>query len=373
MRKSPFFVANGSEASLSSFPLIPGSTILSSPSHIPSDYNSSFPLTDPYSNSSFLFPSAPVVDGTFDFVTICFISGLLLLSLLSFVFIFHLRLRSRQYPHLQNFNSLWTVRLLLVFFAFLWALNEVFRLHFIRRKYILPFLPSLTLNQQDSLCKVHVVLSLGLFEPGFLITLLFLVNVSIKKQSPSGIWAVIVVWPICLPFLVLQILSVFFSPLQEHIPNYMHSSSFLSTDVLGNKTVLCTYPLYSSILFGGFTVAYLLAFVFSCWRVISFVINRKIQVRVNLLATSFMVALPLQILCLVLLPIRSAEDPIHGVAVLVMFLAAAWCVAVGEVTLVIKPIADAFAAGRASSCRWNPGATLGQPNGDRGRVEEWNS
>lgn len=82
-----------------------------------------------------------------------------------------------------------------------------------------------------------------------------------------------------------------------------------------------------------------------------------------------MIALPLQILCLVLLPIWPAEDPIHGFAVLVMFSAAAWCVAVGEVTLVIKPIADAFAAGRASSCRWNPGATLGHPNGDGGWVE----
>lgn len=150
----------------------------------------------------------------------------------------------------------------------------------------------------------------------------------------------------------------------------MHSSSFLSTDVMGNKTVLCTYPLYSAILFGGFSVAYSLAFLFACWRVISFVINRKIQVRVNLLATSFMIALPVQILCLVLLPIRPAEDPIHGVAVLMMFLAVAWCVVVGEVTLVIKPIADAFAAGSASSCDWNPGATFGRPNGDGGRVEE---
>lgn len=142
----------------------------------------------------------------------------------------------------------------------------------------------------------------------------------------------------------------------------MHSSSFVSTDISGNKTVLCTYPLYSGILFGGFVIAYLLAFLFSCWRVIAFVINRKIQVRVNLLAISFVIALPVQILCLVLLPIWPAEDPIHGVAVLVMFLAVAWCVAVGEVTLVIKPIADAFAAGKA--------VTLGRPNGDGGRVEE---
>ncbi|TMW89160.1 hypothetical protein EJD97_017575 [Solanum chilense] len=317
MRKSPFYVANGSEASLSSFPVIPGSTILSTPSHISSDFNSSLPLPDAYSNSTFLFPSAPVFDGTFDFITICFISGLLLLSLLSFVFIFHLRLRSRQYPHLKNFNSLWTVRLLLVFFAILWALNEVVRLHFIRQNYILPLLPPLTLNQQANLCKVHVVLSVGLFEPAFLTTLLFLVNMSIKKHSPSGIWAVIVVWPICLPLLVLQILAVFFSPLQKRLPIYLHSSSFVSTDNLGNQTVLCTYP----------------------------------------------------ILCLVSLPIRPPDDPFHCVSMLVMFLAVAWCITVGEVTLVIKPIADAFAAGNASSCRLNTGATLGHPNGDGGRVE----
>lgn len=165
---------------------------------------------------------------------------------------------------------------------------------------------------------------------------------------------------------------MFFSPLQERIPEYMHSSSFLSTDISGNEKVLCTYPLYSAILFGGFAIAYSLAFLFSCWRVISFVINRKIQVRVNLLATSFMIALPLQILCLVLLPIRPAEDTVHDVAVMVMFLAVAWCVVVGEVTLVIKPITDAFAAGRASSCHWNPGATLGQTNGNGGRVEGHN-
>ncbi|PHT53404.1 hypothetical protein CQW23_07866 [Capsicum baccatum] len=355
MRKSPFFVAtNGSDAIISSFPLIPNS-----------DFNSTS------LNSTFLFPSVSLSDSTFDFATVCFISALLLLSFLCLIFIFHLRFRSRQYPLLQHINSLWTVRLLLVFFAFLWAFNEVFRLHFIRRKYVLPFLPSLTLNQQANLCKVQVVLSLGLFEPGFLITLLFLVNVSIKIQNnPSDISALFVVWPICVPLLVLQILLVFFSPLQEHIPVYMHSSSFLSIDVLGNKAVLCTYPLYSAILFGGFVIAYLIAFLFSCWRVISFVINRKIQVRVNLLATSFMIALPLQILCLVLLPFRPAEDLIHGAAVMVMFLAVAWCVAIGEVTLVIKPIADAFAAGRSCTCRLNTGDTLRQPNGNGGRVEE---
>ncbi|KAM3381734.1 hypothetical protein P3S68_007307 [Capsicum galapagoense] len=279
MRKSPFFVAtNGSDALISSFPLIPNS-----------DFNSTS------LNSTFLFPSVSLSDGTFDFATVCFISALLLLSFLCLIFIFHLRFRSRQYPLLQHINSLWTVRLLLVFFAFLWAFNEVFRLHFIRRKYVLPFLPSLTLNQQANLCKVQVVLSLGLFEPGFLITLLFLVNVSIKIQNnPSDISALFVVWPICVPLLVLQILLVFFSPLQEHIP----------------------------------------------------------------------------ILCLVLLPFRPAEDLIHGAAVMVMFLAVALCVAIGEVTLVIKPIADAFAAGRSCTCRLNPGDALRHPNGNGGRVEE---
>lgn len=319
-------------------------------------------LTDPTSKPTVILPILPpIADGVSDFATIWFVFGILLLSLFAFAFIFHLRIRSRQLPHLQNFNSLWAVRLLLVLFASLWAINEVIRLPFIRRKYLYPFLPSLSLNQQAEICKVHVVLSLGFFEPGFLITLLFLVNESIKTQNPFRTWGVALVCLACSPILLLQSFFVFFSPLEAQLPTFMHATSYLSTDHFGNKSVLCTYPLFSCIVFGVFSIAYSLAFLLSCWRVVAFVINKKIRVRLNMLATSFMILLPVQILCLGLSPLWQPAEPIHGYVVLAMDLAVAWCVVIGEVILVIRPIADALAAGGAF-CPWSPGCRPGLPN-----------
>ncbi|XP_075076711.1 uncharacterized protein LOC142163336 [Nicotiana tabacum] len=319
---SPPFDANGLGASSSSFSRLISASPFSSPAPSPSQFE--LLLTDPTSKPTVLIPAVLIADGASDFSTIIFVLGILLLSLFSFAFIFHLRIRSRQLPHLQNFNSLWAVRLLLVLFASLWGVNEVLRLPFIRRRYLYPFLPSLSLHQQADLCKVHVVLSLGIFEPGFLITLLFLVNESIKTQNPFRTWGVAVVCLACSPILLLQSFFVFFSPFETQLPTFMHASSYLSTDLLGNKSVLCTYPLFSCIVFGAFSIAYSLAFLLSCWRVVAFVINKKIRVRLNMLATSFMILLPVQILCLGLSPLWPPEDPTHGYAVLAMDLAVAW-------------------------------------------------
>uniref|UniRef100_A0A3Q7GSH8 Uncharacterized protein n=1 Tax=Solanum lycopersicum TaxID=4081 RepID=A0A3Q7GSH8_SOLLC len=332
--------------------------LLSSPSPSPLPFdNRNNNVTDPTSKPTVILPVLPpIADGVSDFATIWFVFGILLLSLFAFAFIFHLRIRSRQLPHLQNFNSLWAVRLLLVLFAALWAVNEVIRLPFIRQKYLYPFLP---LNQQAEICKVHVVLSLGFFEPGFLITLLFLVNESIKTQNPFRTWGVALVCLACSPILLLQSFFVFFSPLEAQLPTFMHATSYLSTDHLGNKSVLCTYPLFSCVVFGVFSIAYSLAFLLSCWRVVAFVINKKIRVRLNMLATSFMILLPVQILCLGLSPLWQPAEPIHGYVVLAMDLAVAWCVVIGEVILVIRPIADALAAGGAF-CPWSPGCRPGK-------------
>ncbi|XP_060178048.1 uncharacterized protein LOC132607959 isoform X1 [Lycium barbarum] len=364
---------NGLEASSSSLARLIYSSRSPAPSPSPSPSPSPFELllTDPTSKPSVLLPSIPIADGASDFATFSFVFGILLLSLFSFAFIFHLRIRSRQLPHLQNFNSLWAVRLLLVLFASLWAVNEVIRLPFIRRRYLYPFLPSLSLHQQADLCKVHVVLSLGFFEPGFLITLLFLVNESIKTQNPFRTWGVALVCLACSPILLLQSFFVFFSPLEAKLPIYMHTSSYVSTDLLGNKSVLCTYPLFSCIVFGVFSIAYSLAFLLACWRVVAFVINKKIRVRLNMLATSFLILLPLQILCLGLSPLWQPAEPTHGYAILAMDLAVAWCVVIGEVILVIRPIADALAAGGAC-CPWSPGSRSGRPNGDGKRVDNGN-
>lgn len=295
-------------------------------------------------------PSPSIVDGGLDFASLSLISCLLILSFLSLFFIIHLRYKSRLLPHLQNFNSLWTVRLLLVFFATFWALNEVLRLPFLHRTYnSFPFLTPLTLAQQSSMCKVHVVLSLGFFEPGFLVTLLFLVNVSVKKSNPSRMWAVAAVAVACSPILLLQTILVFFSPLETQSEKFfMHPSSIISMDSHGNEFVICTYPTFSCVVFGAFAVAYSLAFLLSCWKVVAFVINKTISCRINTLAITVMVALPAQIICLCLLLVSLPGGHIHGCAIFAMFLSFSWCVAVGEIILIIKPIADSLAAAAGS-------------------------
>ncbi|XP_075512778.1 uncharacterized protein LOC142548367 [Primulina tabacum] len=293
----------------------------------------------------FLFSSVPTAKSIFDFATLSFIACLILLSLFAFSFVFHLRLRSRRLQHLRNFNSLWTVRLLLVSFAAFWALNEILRLPFVRRKYFYPYLPPISLQQQAHICKVHVVLSLGLFEPGFLITLLFLVNVSIKKRNPCPIWALVSIFAACTPIALLQIFFVYFWSLEAKLSKFLHGSSVLSNDNFGNGTVLCTYPFFSCVVFSAFAIAYVMVFLLSCWRVLTFVINKSIRRRINALSTMIMVALPLQILCLSLSWLWMPEYVAYGCVVLAMFVGVTCCMVVGEVILVIKPIKEALAAG----------------------------
>ncbi|KAL6969024.1 hypothetical protein U1Q18_004818 [Sarracenia purpurea var. burkii] len=305
-----------------------------------------------------LFPAIPIVDSVFDIATLSLICCLVLLSILSVSFILQLRLKSRRSQHLHRFNCLWTVRVLLVSFIALWALNEILRLPSFHRHYLYPFLPYLTLSEQANLCKLHVVLSIGFFEPGFLITLLFLVNVSIKKRNPSDIWALGFIFLACLPVLVLQMFFVFFSPLQAHLPDVFQASSVLSIDPFDNETQMCTYPLFSILVFAAFGILYSLGFLFTYWRVVSLVINKGTRVRIHALALSVLVSLPTQVFFMALSSFWIPENAVHYGVMLGMFVTVALCAAVGEVILVIRPIADALSAG-GDSCSWKAPAEVG--------------
>ncbi|KAL6500969.1 hypothetical protein OROHE_025166 [Orobanche hederae] len=289
--------------------------------------------------------SIPVSKSAFDLATLLFIAGLLLLSLLSLSFIIYLRLKSRRIQHLENFNSLWTVRLLLVFVSSVWAVNEILRLPLVRRKYLYPFLPSITMQQQADICKIHVILSLGLFEPGFLVTLLFLVNVSIKKKKPSRIWALASLFLVCSPMTLLQMVFVYLPPFEGRMPRFVHGSSVPGNDMFGNRTMLCTFPFFSCVIFGGFAVIYAMVFMLSCWRVMALAINKGMRNRINSLATVVMVSLSAQIACLSLSWLWLPEDAAYGFLVLAMFLFVTGSMVIGEIILVIKPIKDALSAG----------------------------
>ncbi|KAG5031584.1 hypothetical protein JHK85_015566 [Glycine max] len=294
----------------------------------------------------------PLLISAFDLITATFISGLIILSVLSLCFIFHLRFKSKSITHLQGFNSLWTVRFLLVLFVFLWSITELLRLPFFRRKYLYPFTPSFSISQQADLCKVHIVLSLGFFEPAFLVTLLFLLNASIKTKTPKNNdkWAITSVLLTCLPFATLQALLIFFAPFENRVPA---ETSVVLNDGYGFETVLCAYPFLSSVLFAVFGVAYSTWFLFSCWRVLSLVINKGLRMRIYVLAWIVLVAIPLQIVALGFSVRWSPHQEVHGVVSLVGFLAVFCCATTGEGILVIKPISDALDAG-GNYCVWTP-------------------
>lgn len=116
------------------------------------------------------------------------------------------------------------------------------------------------------------------------------------------------------------------------------------TDMYGKKTVLCTYPFFSCVIFGAFAIVYSLAFLLSCWKVLALVINKSIRARINMLVSTLMVTLPVQILGMALSFLWSPEDSAYCCVVLVVFLWVAWLMVVGEVILVIKPITEALAA-----------------------------
>ncbi|KAF5731286.1 hypothetical protein HS088_TW19G00893 [Tripterygium wilfordii] len=298
-----------------------------------------------------MFSVDPPLPFACDLISLSFIAGILLLCFLSLAYIFHLRLKSRFSRHLQSFNSLWTVRYLLVSFITLWALNELFRLPSFRFQYLYPFLPSPTLDQRTQICKIHVVLSLGVFEPGFLISLLFLVNVSVNKEKPRGSRAVLFVLSTCLPTVFLQTFFTFFSGWElQLLPEIFQRSSMVYRSRMGDETVLCTYPLAGTVVFGAFVVVYGMWFSTSCFRLVSLVINKALRVRIYVLAITVMVALPLQTVLLGLSVLWTPDQAVYDGVVLVIFLSTLICAAVGQGFLVIRPITDSLVAG--GFCPW---------------------
>lgn len=305
------------------------------------------------------------ISTAFDFATLPVIVTVLLLSVLSLSFIFHLRLQSSRL-RLREFNNLWSVRVLLVLFICYWAINEITRLPLFRRRYIFP---SLTLSEQEDLCKLHVVFSLGFLEPGFLITLLFIINESLKAdygnyhqhhhhQHSSEIWSLLSVLLMSLPTLILQIISVFVTP--YFFKEQYFTSSLVTEDDDGNKSMTCTFPLVSSIIFVAFAVVYSVSLVLCCWRVAALVINKKMRLRISLLGLTVIISLAIQSLLLGVASmwttnsVNSSSSVWLGGVLFGMFLSLAMGASVAEIALVINPILEALLADGGDNCDWNP-------------------
>ncbi|KAE8710741.1 Detected protein of unknown function [Hibiscus syriacus] len=293
------------------------------------------------------FSPLPFLKSAVESFFVTFIAALLGFSLFCICFILLIRFKSRSSRHLQNFNSLWTVRFLFVVFVAFWGLTEVIRLPLFRRVYLHPMFPKLAPPEQANFCKLHLVLSLGFFEPGFLVILLFLLDVSVKKTTPNGFFSVFYVFASCLPLFLLQVYFVFLAGSELRFRKLFNRCWFLfeiDQGQGGDAEILCAYPFISTVLFGIFGVIFIFSFLLSFWKVVSHVINKSLKFRVYVLSFTILISLPLQILLMGLSAFWTPDKSTHDGLAISVFLTTFACAVVGEGILVIKPIADSLNA-----------------------------
>lgn len=294
-----------------------------------------------------LFIRISNINSIFDITTTTLIGILLLLSFCSLCFVFHLLIKSHKSPHLQCFNSLWTVRFVLISFAVFWALNELIRLPIYRRRYLNHYLfPNITTIDQIHICRIHSLLSLGFFQPALLVTILFLLHVSIKTKTPRRRWVCAYIFGLCFPLTCLQVLVSFASKFGlRFFPKVLRRNAFIVHDDRGNVTVFCTNSVLSVFIFGVFAVGYSFWFVFSCWKVMALVINKSLRIRIYSLFFVVLISLPVQVVFLVLSTLWQPHEPIFRYIVMVVFISTFSCAIAGEGILVIRPISDSLAVG----------------------------
>ncbi|XP_068650230.1 uncharacterized protein [Aristolochia californica] len=293
-----------------------------------------------------------------DLVVRSLITLLIIFSIFSLAFILHLHHKTRKCHLLRGFNSLWPVRLLLVVSALLFSTSELLRLSRFRREnfYRFPILPVLSIFRHVGLCKIYIVASQGLFQPAFFITLLFLLNASLRKpdyEEHTLIRALSLLLFSCMPLFLLQTLFVFFSErlllwfgekgmLIDFLRGHSHAAVKGGTN---ENYVLCAYPLFSTFLLATFGALYVVCFVIVFWRTVELVINRSLRLRVYGLAFAVLSAIPAQAVCLFLSLFWDPHENAFNVLSTVAFLSVVLCAFVGEGILVIRPILDSLAVG----------------------------
>ncbi|XP_068636220.1 uncharacterized protein [Aristolochia californica] len=301
---------------------------------------------------------APPSYAVCDFVVLSLITLLIIFSIFSVAFILHFHHKTRKCYRLREFNSLWPVRLLLVVSALLFSTSELLRLprfrggNFIR----FPILPVVSVIRHVGLCKIYIVASQGMFQPAFFITLLFLLNDSLRKpdnEEHTLLRALTLLLFSCLPLFLLQTFFVFFSERvllllgDGMLIGYLRLHSQATVNE-GSKEhhVLCAYPIFSTVLLVSFGALYVVCFMIVCWRTVELVINRSLRVRVYGLALAVLTAIPTQAVCLLLSVFWNPHESALDVLPTVAFLSILLCALVGEGILVIRPIVDSLAADR---------------------------
>lgn len=249
---------------------------------------------------------------------------------------------------LRNFDSPWVVRMVLIFFSILWTLGELFRLPWLREKDRL--FHTMGPSSQANLCRFHVVWSIGLMEPGLLLTVLFLVQGSLQ-EVPRHINARVLLFMVlsCLPVFTVQFVLAAAGRGESHkgfgskLPMYFTGSYKVVEDGDDSRFTLCNYPLFSILALGIFSAAFVVYFALLGYRMLCHVINRRLRLRVYWLVVTVVLFLPLHVTFLGITVRLDPNRMVHEVLMFLGFLTLLLCVAAAMGVLVVLPVADAIA------------------------------
>ncbi|EFJ13393.1 hypothetical protein SELMODRAFT_13526, partial [Selaginella moellendorffii] len=307
------------------------------------------------------------------FATLLLVLVLLILGVLCAAYVLHFRskIHHDNLLALRHFNSLWIVRLILILFAVLWGLGELLRLPLLRKKGW--FLHRLGFRWQVTSCKIYILSSLGILEPCFFLTALFLVQGSIRSApfTPRKRWngrVIVSVLGFCAPVFLAQVFLVVVSPIvwgrreEEGSASYRAGGGFVDRFKLPHyftrvfqameveerekvvvAAAVCTYPLLSTVVLGMFGCVYVIYFLYLGWKMAALVINRRLQLRVYALVIAVALLLPIHVVFLGLSVLSRPSEPLFEAVGFLGFLTVLLCTTVGEGILVVRPIADALA------------------------------
>lgn len=205
---------------------------------------------------------------------------------------------------IKSFNGYWHARALLLLTGGLWVLVQILRLDSLWTpdSVILQWRPNITSwTRHGLLCRLYLTLSLGLFQPLFLLLTLMLCQGTLSRPkvhrrcTVPNLKAVSLAFIWTLPILLLQSvvawISIFFngnrwesqphSFLHFFFATYEFGSAYSCGALDANQCALCVFPAVADIVSVAFTTLYLLALWTTTSRMIIAAINRRIQRRLR--------------------------------------------------------------------------------------------
>lgn len=299
-----------------------------------------------------VMPLTRVVADALGVVTICLVALLVLLGFCCILYSVYFRshIHTPGFIQLSYFSRPWIIRIVFILFAICWGCGEIVRLNLLRQEGSVS--DNLSLEWQETVCKIYVVTNLGFAEPCLFLSLVFLVRASLLKTESGTLnknWNLKTAGYVllcCLPFFVLQLIVVLIGPAIYEGESFMHKKAHYTAAAYkmeDRNVALCTYPLLSTIFLGLFAIV-LTTYLFWLGRgILNLVINKGLQKRVYALILSVCSFFPLRVLFLGLTVLSRPEQLAFEALSFLAFLSLLCCVGVGICILVYFPVADALA------------------------------